>query len=192
MIVSFTGGDVANAQWMPRIDVQQCTGCGDCISRCPTGALGWVAGKAALVRPELCIYCADCERLCPEGAIQLPYRVVLGKGGPVMNALPYMHIPDLAGAVPEIPADSIISRTVYADERVKVVMFSFAQGQELSEHTASQPAILHFLAGEAGLVLGGDALDVHAGAWIHMTPHLPHTVTARTPVTMLLYLFREG
>jgi len=30
-----------------------------------------------------------------------------------------------------------------------VVVFGFAQGEELSEHTASMPAVLHFLQGEA-------------------------------------------
>lgn len=104
----------------------------------------------------------------------------------------YRHFPDLAEAVPEIPADSIISRTVHADEHVKVVLFAFAAGQELSEHTAALPAVLHFLQGEAGLVLGDDHMDAQAGTWVHMPPHLPHSIHARTPIVMVLYLLRSG
>jgi hypothetical protein len=34
---------------------------------------------------------------------------------------------------------------LHNDERVKAVLFGFAQGEELSEHTASMPAVLHLL-----------------------------------------------
>ena len=60
----------------------------------------------------------------------------------------YSFIADLAAQIPDIPSDSIISRTVYSDEAVKAVLFGFAAGQELSEHTASSPALLHILRGE--------------------------------------------
>jgi len=66
-----------NDQWLPNINLNQCVGCGACITQCPTNALGRRGGKAALVRPELCIYCADCETLCPSNAIELPYLVCL-------------------------------------------------------------------------------------------------------------------
>jgi ferredoxin len=62
--------------WLPRIEQVLCTGCGECIARCPTGALGWQADKAALVQPQLCTYCATCEDVCPVGAIELPYLIV--------------------------------------------------------------------------------------------------------------------
>jgi len=62
--------------WLPRIDPIRCMGCGDCIATCPTGALGWESGKAALVQPEFCLYCAVCEEFCPVSAIELPYLVV--------------------------------------------------------------------------------------------------------------------
>ena len=54
------------------------------------------------------------------------------------------------------PAESIVSRSLYGDDQVKAVLFSFAPGQELSEHTAATPAILHILQGEAELTLGGE------------------------------------
>jgi len=45
------------------------------------------------------------------------------------------------------PGKGILSRTLFNDDRLKVVGFGFAQGEELSEHTASMPAILLFLQG---------------------------------------------
>lgn len=68
--------DDHNTSWLPRLDPTRCTGCGDCILRCPTGALGRHGGKAALVNPAACIYCAACENVCPVGAIELPYLIV--------------------------------------------------------------------------------------------------------------------
>ena len=100
----------------------------------------------------------------------------------------YSLIENLNESIPEIPADSIVSRTIFQDENAKVILFGFAAGQELSEHTASKPAILHFLEGEVDLTLGEDTHHVQAGAWIHMHPNLPHSVVAKTQVTMLLML----
>ena len=100
---------------------------------------------------------------------------------------------DLGEQVPEITADSIISRTLYGDRQVKVVLFGFAAGQELSEHTASTPAIIHILQGEAALTLGEQHREAGPGTWVHMPAKLPHALLAKTPVLMLLLLLRgEG
>ncbi|NUQ37074.1 MAG: cupin domain-containing protein [Caldilineales bacterium] len=101
---------------------------------------------------------------------------------------PYHFLPTLASQLTEIPPDSIVSRTVHSDDRLKVILFGFAAGQELSEHTAARPAVLHFLAGEATLTLGADRFEVGPGAWAHMPPHLPHSILAHSEVTMLLLM----
>lgn len=101
----------------------------------------------------------------------------------------YKYIHDL-GALIEIPPDGTLSRTIYADERVKAVIFGFDAGQELSEHTASMPAIIHIVSGEARLTLGGDVHAAGAGAWAHMPANLSHSVYATTPVVMLLLLLK--
>ncbi|MBN1963827.1 MAG: cupin domain-containing protein [Anaerolineae bacterium] len=103
----------------------------------------------------------------------------------------YAYIAHLPTELPDIPPDSIISRTVYTDDQVKVVLFGFAPNTELSEHMASQPAMLVFIEGEAALTLGGDTQEARAGTWVHMPPHLSHSVAARTPVVMLLVLLRS-
>ena len=106
--------------------------------------------------------------------------------------LPYVHIPDLTAAMPDIPSDSILSRTLYEDEQVKATLFAFAAGQELTEHTASHPAIIHFLKGEADLTLEKDTSRAQPGTWVYMSAQLSHSISAKTPMTMLLLLLKQG
>ncbi len=103
----------------------------------------------------------------------------------------YTYIADLAKQV-DIPTDGILSRTLFSDERVKVLAFGFDAGQELSEHTVSTPAILHIIQGEADLTLGDDSMEATAGAWVHLPPQLRHSVHAKTPVVMLLLLMETA
>lgn len=97
---------------------------------------------------------------------------------------------DLAALVGDIPDQSIVSRQVVNDELVKVTLFGFAAGQELSEHTASKPAILQVVTGEGTFGLGAEVMEVGPGSWVHMAPHLPHTVTARTQLVLLLTMLK--
>ena len=100
----------------------------------------------------------------------------------------YFFNPDINALVTDVPPDTIVSRTYYENDGLKAILFGFAPGQELSEHTSSKPAILHFLEGEADLKLGDDEKTVSAGAWAYMKPHLPHSILAKNRVIMLLYL----
>ncbi|MFN8377843.1 MAG: cupin domain-containing protein [Anaerolineae bacterium] len=100
-----------------------------------------------------------------------------------------LFVPDLAGLLNEIAPDSIVSRTFYQDDRVKAILFGFAPGQELSEHTAAVPAAIQILSGEASLTLGTEHYEASPGAWAHMAARLPHSVRAKTQVVMLLWMF---
>lgn len=104
----------------------------------------------------------------------------------------YTFIENLPALLPEITADSIVSRTIYQDKQLRLIAFGFAAGEELTEHTAAFPVALHFLSGEATVILGEDEYQVKPGAWLHMPARLPHSVKAETAVTMLLYLFTGG
>lgn len=76
------------------------------------------------------------------------------------------------------------------DASVKVVLFGFGAGQELSEHTASVPAMLQFLDGEAAVTLGETALTATGGTFVHMPAHLPHSIRAVTDTRMLLVMLK--
>jgi quercetin dioxygenase-like cupin family protein len=101
----------------------------------------------------------------------------------------YTHFNDMEKEA-EPPEKGILSRTLFNDDRLKVVLFGFAQGEELSEHTASMPAVLHFLKGEAALTLGDDRHEAKPGAWVHMPSGLRHSIQAKTPMVMLLLLMK--
>ena len=83
----------------------------------------------------------------------------------------FTRIADLAKEV-EPPNHGILTRTLFNDDDVKAVIFGFGQGEELSEHTASMPAMLHFIQGEATLTLGDNTVEAQPGTWIHMAPNL--------------------
>jgi quercetin dioxygenase-like cupin family protein len=105
-----------------------------------------------------------------------------------MNQATYTFIADILQGAAQVPADSILSKTAFQNDNLKVILFSFAPGQELSEHTAARPAILHFLEGEGELTLGEEKFNVSPGAWAHMPPRLPHSLVASTPLKMMLIL----
>jgi quercetin dioxygenase-like cupin family protein len=88
------------------------------------------------------------------------------------------------------PGKGILSRILFNDDRLKAVLFGFAQGEELSEHTASMPAILHFLQGEATVTLGDNTVEATPGTWVHMARGLRHSIRAQTPVVLLLLLLK--
>jgi quercetin dioxygenase-like cupin family protein len=86
----------------------------------------------------------------------------------------------------EIPRDGTLSRTLHRDDYMKVVLFGFAGGQELSQHTAAVPAVIEILQGDARVTLDGEAQELSAGSWVFMEAKLPHAIYARTDVVMLL------
>ena len=91
-----------------------------------------------------------------------------------------------------VPENGILSRTMYQDDHVKVILFGFAQGQELSAHTAPFRASIHILEGRASVLLGEAPVDASAGAWVMMPPKLEHGIKALTPVRMLLTMYKQA
>ncbi|MGD8603761.1 MAG: cupin domain-containing protein [Anaerolineales bacterium] len=104
---------------------------------------------------------------------------------------PHTFIEQIHATMPDITPDSTISRTVHDDDDLKVVIFGFDTGQELSEHTASMPAVLHFIQGEVELTLGSEHFNATQGSWAHMPAHLSHSIKALKPTIMLLYLLKK-
>ncbi len=91
-----------------------------------------------------------------------------------------------------VPENGIISRTLHSDEHLKVVLFGFDAGQELSEHTASVPATIHLLAGDSDVIIGDRKVEAHAGFWALMPAHMPHSILARSRTVMLLYMVKAA
>jgi quercetin dioxygenase-like cupin family protein len=115
---------------------------------------------------------------------------ILRKQELVYVDLPYKYLGNLIDEMTEIPGDSIVSKTIYQDDSLKAILFGFAEGQELSEHTASMPAVIQIISGECRLTLGSDVKEAQAGTWVHMEARLPHSLYAKSPVVMLLLLLK--
>ena len=95
------------------------------------------------------------------------------------------------GTAAGIPAQGTLSKVVYKDDRIRVVLFAFDQGEELTEHTAALPAVVQVLSGNIRLTMGEDTVEVQPGDWAHMAANLPHSVEALEPSVMLLTLLRD-
>jgi quercetin dioxygenase-like cupin family protein len=104
----------------------------------------------------------------------------------------YHFIDSLTDQIIEIQKESIVSRTLFREDHLKVVLFGFAAGQELSEHTASMPAAIQILSGRCRLTLGEDVKQAEPGTWVHMPANLPHSLLAETDVIMLLMLLKQA
>ena len=103
----------------------------------------------------------------------------------------FSYFKHLGSELPEISKDSIVSRTLYDDDQHKAILFGFAAGQELSEHTTSMTALLYFISGKAKLTLGDVEEEAAPGTYVRMEPRLPHSVLAETEVIMLLLLIKS-
>src|SRR6266568_1407727 len=99
-----------------------------------------------------------------------------------------MHYTFLANLQQEfaLPDKGILSRVLHKDDKVNVTLFGFSEGEELSPHSAPTPAILYFLEGEAEVLLGEDKVSAQPGSFVFMPPMLPHGISAKTAVRMLL------
>jgi quercetin dioxygenase-like cupin family protein len=95
------------------------------------------------------------------------------------------HIDDLAALI-KINEGATVSRTVLRAEGVRLVLFSFDSGEELSEHTAAMPVLLQVLDGALEVGADGQTAVLRPGGVIHLPTRMPHSVVALEPSRMLL------
>jgi quercetin dioxygenase-like cupin family protein len=85
-------------------------------------------------------------------------------------------------------ANGIVSRTLLRTPNMRLVLFGFAAGQELTEHTSTQHAIIQVLSGECEFQLAGKPHALKAGDLLYMPPNMPHSVKASSQFSMMLTL----
>ena len=88
--------------------------------------------------------------------------------------------------------NGIVSRTVLRTPGSRVVLFGFAEGQELTEHTSTQHALIQILSGECEFSLAGKPRVMKGGELLYLPPHLRHAVRATKQFSMLLTLSKPG
>lgn len=84
--------------------------------------------------------------------------------------------------------NGIVSRTLLRTPQTRSVLFGFAEGQELTEHTSTQHAVVQILSGECEFSLAGKPHALKAGDFLYMPPNLAHAVKATRQFSMLLTL----
>ncbi len=88
--------------------------------------------------------------------------------------------------------NGIVSRTLLRAPNTRVVLFGFSEGQELTEHTSTQHALIEVLSGECEFSLSGKTHTLKAGHFLYMPPGAPHAVKATQQFSMLLTLFKPA
>ena len=92
----------------------------------------------------------------------------------------------------QVSAAGIVSRTVLQTPELRLVLFSFDAGQELTSHTSRRRAVAQILTGACDFFFAGKWQRLEPGAVLHLPPNHPHAVRAADgPFTMLLTLATE-
>lgn len=109
------------------------------------------------------------------------------KGYPMTETNNLGFIENLAAQI-DYSDGSTVSKTVMRAEGVNIVLFSFAAGEELSEHTAAMPVIVEALEGQLEITAEGRTVTLNPGGIVHFTTRLPHAVRAVEASKMALYM----
>jgi len=83
---------IHTSNFIPKINIDSCTGCGKCVSVCPVEAMTLVSAndpdkpkkKKARLNQDICLGCGLCVRVCTEDSLELehlPQRVITPLNG---------------------------------------------------------------------------------------------------------------
>jgi len=99
-------------------------------------------------------------------------------------------VSDVLNAI-EYPKEGILSHIIFKGEKMHVTLFAMTAGQEMSEHTTSMEAMLHFLEGEVQLIVEDQRYTAVAGTWLRMAARVPHSLSANTNSKFYLVTVRS-
>jgi quercetin dioxygenase-like cupin family protein len=88
--------------------------------------------------------------------------------------------------------NGIVSRTLVQTPNSRTILFGFAEGQELTEHTSTQHALIQILSGECEFSLAGKPHNLKTDDMLYMPPNLAHAVKATRRFSMLLTLSKPA
>jgi len=87
--------------------------------------------------------------------------------------------------------DAVVSKTIVEKKAGTVTLFSFDQGQGLSEHTAPFDALVQVLEGVVEIKISGKPFHLKQGEIIIMPANEPHALKAVEKFKMLLTMIRS-
>lgn len=91
----------------------------------------------------------------------------------------------------EYSENGIVSKILLEKTTGNITLFSFDQGQKLSEHTAPFDAVVQVIEGNAEIIIDKKSNILNAGESIIMPANIPHAVNAVHQFKMLLTMIRE-
>lgn len=91
----------------------------------------------------------------------------------------------------EIPENGTLSRVVFNADGLRVVLFAFDTGEQLTDHAATVPAVVQVIKGRLEIALGDQTIEIEPGSWVHMDAHLTHALVALEPSVVVLTLQRS-
>jgi len=86
---------------------------------------------------------------------------------------------------------TVASRMLINKKAGTITIFSFDEGEGLSEHTAPFDAVVTILEGECEVWIAGETFLVREGGSIILPANKPHAMSAVTRFKMMLTMIRE-
>lgn len=86
---------------------------------------------------------------------------------------------------------SVISRTIIDKNTGTVTLFSFDEGQGLSEHTAPFDALVYIVSGEAEVTISSNSMHLKEGDMVIMPANEPHALRATRKFKMMLVMIKS-
>jgi len=86
----------------------------------------------------------------------------------------------------------IVSKTVLKKQTGNISLFSFAQGEALSEHTAPFDAMITVVDGKGEVIIGGKSFILESGQNIIMPANITHAVNAVEKFKMVLTMIKSS
>lgn len=84
----------------------------------------------------------------------------------------------------------VISKQILKSQAGNITLFSFDEGQGLSEHTAPFDAMVQVLDGTVEIKIGGVSATLEQGQTIIMPANITHALSATKKFKMLLTMIR--
>lgn len=91
------------------------------------------------------------------------------------------------------PKDGQIETVTLAQKKgVGVTALAFGKGEGVGPHAAKGDALIYIHEGVATVRIGDSVTEAHKGQVVVMPANIPHQVTAKEDMSMLLVVVKEG
>ena len=99
----------------------------------------------------------------------------------------------VAGVHRELPISThaTTSRTLLHNESVRVVVFAFDTGEQLTDHAAARPVLVQLIEGRLRFSVEDEEHELVAGDVVYLAPGVRHALEALEPSRLTLVLIED-